>query len=70
MQDHEPLSVRQLQQVQEDMTELADRAEEITKLMLAAYGPEDLRSVRAEEICAAIQRLQWAIERQPKIVGA
>jgi hypothetical protein len=70
MSDHEPLSIQQLQQVQEDMTELADRAEEITKLMLAAYGPEDLRNVRAQEICAAIQRLHWAIERQPKIVGA
>ena len=70
MPDHEPLSIRQLQQVQEDVAELTDRAEEITRLMLAAYGPEDPRAVRAQEIRAAIQRLQWAIDRQPKILGA
>jgi hypothetical protein len=68
--DHEALSIRQLQQVNEDVAELADRAQEIAKLMLAAYGPEDPRVVRAEEIRNAIQRLQWAMERQSKIVGA
>jgi hypothetical protein len=67
MPDHEPLSSQQLQQVQEDVAELADRAEEITKLMLAAYGPEDPRAVRAQEIRASIQRLQWAIERSKTV---
>ena len=67
MPDHEPLSIRQLQQVQEDVAELTGRAEKITKYMLAAYGPEDPRAVRAQEVSAAIQRLQWATERQPKI---
>ena len=69
MVDHEPLSIQQLRQVQEDVAELTDRAEKTTKHMLAAYGPEDPRVVRAQEVRAAIQRLQWAIERQPKIMS-
>jgi hypothetical protein len=69
MVDHEPLCIQQLQQVQEDVAELKDRAKKITKHMLASYGPEDPRVVRAQEVGAAIQRLQWAIERQPKIMS-
>jgi len=69
MVDHEPLSIQRLRQVQEDVAELTDRAGKITKHMLAAYGPEDPRVVRAQEVGAAIQRLQWAIERQPKIMS-
>ena len=66
MSEHESLSVRQTQQVNEDVAELASRVEELVKLMLAAYGPEDSRAVRAQEIRDAIQRFQWAMERQPK----
>ena len=51
------------------MAELTDRAEKITKLMLAGYRPQDPRVVRAQEVRAAIQRLQWAMERQPKIMS-
>lgn len=69
MVDHELLSIQQLRQVQEDVAELTDHAEKITKHMLSAYGPDDPRVVRAQEIRAAIQRLQWAIERQPKIMS-
>ena len=63
MSEQEPLSIRQLQQVQEDVAELADRAQEITKRMVAAHGPQDPRAVRAQDVCDAIQRLQWAMER-------
>jgi hypothetical protein len=62
---HHPLSIRQLQQVNQDVAELTDRAQEITKIMVAAYGLEDPRAVRAQEICDAIQRLRWAMEREP-----
>ena len=63
MPDREPLSIRQLLQAHEDIAQLADRAQGITKLLLAAYGSEDHRTVRAQEIRDAIQRLQWAMER-------
>jgi hypothetical protein len=69
MPDHEPLSVQQLRQLHEDVAELADRAQEITTLLQASHGPEDPRAVRAQEVGAAIQRLQWAIERQPTIMS-
>jgi hypothetical protein len=70
MSDHEPLSTRQLQQVNEDVAELAGRAEELAKLMRATHGPDDPRAVRAQDIRDAIQRFQWAMERQSKTVGA
>ena len=65
MSEHEPLSSQQLQQLNEDVAELVGRAEELVELMLAAHGPEDPRAVRAQEIRDAIQRFQWAMERQP-----
>ena len=42
---------------------MKDRAEEIAKLMAAGYGVSDPRAVRAGELNAAIQRLQWELER-------
>ena len=63
MSSCEPLSIRQLLQAHEDIAQLADQAERITKLMQAAYGSEDRRTERAQEIRDAIQRLQWAMER-------
>ena len=58
-----PLTIRQLLQAHEDIAQLADRAQEITKLLASAYGSEDRRTVRAQEVRDAIQRLQWAMER-------
>ena len=70
MSVHEPLTIRQLQQVHEDVAELANRAEEITTVFRAAQGPEDPRAVRAQEVRDAIQRLQWAMERLSKNASA
>ena len=62
---HHPLSIRQLQEVNQDVAEVTDHAQEITKILLAACGPEDPRVVRAQEVSDAIQRLRWAMEREP-----
>jgi hypothetical protein len=62
---HHPLSIRQLQEVNQDVAELTERAEEVTKILRAACGREDPRAVRAQEVCDALQRLRWAIERDP-----
>jgi hypothetical protein len=67
---HQPLSIRQVQQVNQDVAELTDRAHELTKTLLAACGPKDPRAVRAREVCNAIQRLRWAIEREPNTASA
>ncbi len=42
------------------------RAEEISHLMKAGCGESDPRTLRAEELSAAVQRLQWAMERASK----
>ena len=42
---------------------MQERAEEISKLMMAGYGSSDPRAIRAGELNAAIQRLQWELER-------
>ena len=63
MSGREPLPIRQILQATEDIAQLAYRAECIAKLLSEAYGSEDRRTVRAQEVRDAIQRLQWAMER-------
>ena len=63
MMDRYPLTVAQLRQAREDLAAMRERAEEISKLMMAGYGPSDRKAVRADELNAAIQRLQWELER-------
>ena len=60
---HHRLTVGQLQQTHQKISQLVEEAKEVTQLLLAAYGPEDSRAVRAQEIRDAIQRLEWAMER-------
>ena len=62
MSDRKPLPIRQILQATEEIAQLAYRAEGIAKLLAATYGSEDHRTVRAQEIRDAIQRLQWAME--------
>jgi hypothetical protein len=69
MSAHEPLTIRELQQVNDDVAELASRAEEIIKLLRASQGSEDPRTVRAKEVRDSIQRLQWAMDRQSVAVA-
>jgi hypothetical protein len=59
-----PYQFNKLQQVNQDVAELTHHAQEIAKILVAAYGLEDPRAVRAQEISDAIQRLQWAMERK------
>jgi hypothetical protein len=42
---------------------MQERAEEISKLMTAAYGSSDPRAIRAGEVNAAIQRMLWELDR-------
>ena len=63
MPDRYPLTIAQLRQAREELAAMQERAEEISKLMTAAYGSSDPRAIRAGEVNAAIQRLQWELER-------
>jgi hypothetical protein len=58
-----PLTVEQLSQMKQDLSEMEVRASEIHHLMAAGFGEADQRTIRAEELSAAIQRLRWAMER-------
>ena len=63
MPDQYPLTVAQLRQAKEELSAMKDRAEKISRLMTAGYGDSDPRTIRAGELNAAIQRLQWELER-------
>jgi hypothetical protein len=63
MQDRYPLTVAQLRQAKEDLAAMKERAAEISQLMAAGYGVSDQKAIRADELNAAIQRLQWELER-------
>ena len=60
--EHYPLSDDQLQEVQKDILEMNARADELAQLLVAAFGEADQRAIRAKEIDAAFQRLQWAMQ--------
>jgi hypothetical protein len=66
MQDRYPLTIAQLRQAKEDLAAMKDRAEEMSRLMLAGYGISDPRTIRAGELNAAIQRLQWELDRSTR----
>ena len=61
--EHYPLTNDQLQVVQRDILEMNGRADELAQLLAAAFGEADQRTIRAKEIDAAFQRLQWAMQR-------
>jgi hypothetical protein len=63
MLDRHPLTVSQLRQAKEELAAMQQRAEEISQLMTAGYGDSDPRAIRAGELNAAIQRLQWELDR-------
>ena len=63
MADRFPLAIDQFRQTKLDIAEMAERAEEISRLMTAAYGESDQRAIRAQEVSGAVQRLQWEMDR-------
>ena len=58
-----PLTSDQKRQLDEDLTKVDDRLQEIIILMRATYGEESQAVVRAEETAASLQRLKWVLER-------
>ncbi len=58
-----PITSDQKRQLDEDLTKVDDRLQEIIILMRATYGEESQPVIRAEETAAALQRLKWVLER-------
>ena len=61
--EHYPLTNDQLRDIQRDVVQMNTRADELAQLLAAAFGEADERTIRAKEIDAAFQRLQWAMHR-------
>ena len=59
-----PLTKEQLRQMKRDLDEMKVRADEMASLLGTGFGAEDQRALRAQELSAAIQRLQWAFDRE------
>ncbi len=58
-----PMTQEQRQLLQQDIAEAKTKLEEIASLVRTCCGDETEPGIRAAEMLAALQRLQWAIER-------
>lgn len=69
MATQNPLTGEQLRQMKRDLEEMKVRSDEMASLLGAGFGDEDQRTLRAQEVSGAIQRLQWAMERSAQRGG-
>jgi len=60
---HHPLTVEQRTQLDQDLTIIQERLQNIAVLMHAGYGEESHAAIRADEVDGALQRLKWELER-------
>jgi hypothetical protein len=61
--ERHPLTKDQKRQLEEDLTNVEDKLDDIVVLLRAAYGEESQCAIRAEEVWGALQRLRWQLER-------
>jgi hypothetical protein len=57
------MTAEQRQTLMEDLAEVKDKLSAAAMLTAACYGPENRIATRAEEAAAAVQRLEWELER-------
>ena len=65
---HYPMTEDQRRDLNQDLATVVDDLDSIATLLHACYGDEDPQTSRADEACAAMQRLLWAIERHHQSV--
>ena len=58
-----PPTVEQRRRLDQDITIVQERLQNISVLMHACYGDESQAAIRADEINGALQRLKWELER-------
>ena len=63
MPDRYTLTDEQLQQMKRDLVDMKLRAEEMAHLLEVGFGEGHQKTIRAAEVNAAVQRLQWEFER-------
>ncbi len=58
-----PLTPEQREETRSEIAEIKARLAEMATLMRACFGDADQVTVRAEEVCAAVERFEWELER-------
>lgn len=61
---HYPMSAEQRDELDQSTTAITEKLDDIVGLLRACYDEHDSRTLRAEEVRAAMQRFRWALERQ------
>lgn len=61
---HYPMTDEQRQNLDQDMETVREKLEAIVDLLRSCYDENQAPVWRAEEVCGALQRLLWALERQ------
>jgi hypothetical protein len=64
MAERQPMSIQQRRILKQDLTELREKLAKVVSLIRACYGENKEPFVRAEETAAALQRLEWVLERE------
>ena len=62
---HYPMSAEQGDELDQSTKTITEKLDDIVGLLRACYDEHDSRTLRAEEVRAAMQRFRWALERGP-----
>jgi len=62
--NHYPMSAEQRDELDQSMGTITEKLDDIVGLLRACYDDHDSRTLRAQEVRSAMQRLGWALERQ------
>jgi len=66
--NHYPMTKEQRETLDQDLASILENLGGIANLLRACYGDKDSQVLRADEAQGAVQRLLWALERQPERV--
>ena len=64
MAERHPMSIQQRRILKQDLAELREKLAEVVSLLRACYGENKEPFIRARETAAALQRLEWVLERE------
>jgi hypothetical protein len=64
--NHYPMTKDQRDTLDQDLARIMENPGDIAGLLRAGYSEKDHSVSRVEESRAAVQRLIWALERQPE----
>jgi hypothetical protein len=70
MAERYPMTIQQRQVLQQDIAELREKLAEVVSLVRVCFGENKEAFVRAEETAAALQRLEWVLEREEAMVSS